>query len=129
MNLNIEEYDIKNNVRCKCGRDFDIHDITKLETLNQHGFYGGVVKNYSHAECPVCHRKAVLLLKQKGQTWEIINIAVPKAVPEEEIKIYKPKEQETLKEEKTSNELECKVCGKVCKSKTGLIAHMRTHNK
>lgn len=135
MNLNFENYNIKNNIKCDCGRDFDIHDITKLEPLNQHGFYGGIVNNFSHAVCPVCHRKAILLLLQKGQTWEILNIAVPK----EQVKtVAKPinviKKNETVKDtvdtvDTVNDGLTCSICGKVCKSKSGLTAHMRTHNK
>jgi hypothetical protein len=33
---------------------------------------------------------------------------------------------ETIKQ--IENELKCEVCGKVCKNKSGLKAHLRSHN-
>lgn len=130
MNLNIEEFDIKNSCKCECGREFDIHDITDLRTLNQHGFYGNVIKNYSYTQCPACHRDAVLLLKQKGQTWEVLCIAVPK-VQAKVVKQVNIVNNKTINDtvDKVTDGLTCSICGKACKSKTGLTAHMRTHNK
>jgi hypothetical protein len=55
-------------------------------------------------------------------------------IPFEKMPEWKRKEllgsnQKAIKEMKALNKLECKECGKVCKSKAGLLAHKRSHNK
>jgi len=57
----------------------------------------------------------ILFLKQKGQTWEIINIAI------DELKI------DTATEKCQDKEFICPECGMSCKSKLGLNSHIRTH--
>lgn len=137
--MNITEYNVKDTTKCECGYQFDIHDINGLQIISNHGFYSNIVRTCSQIHCPKCKRETVLLLKQKGQTWEILGIATPK-VEEKPIQAIKPaKKQETPKKQATTienktvsnsgNEFICLTCKKVCKSRIGLNAHMKTHNK
>lgn len=144
--MNIANYKVKDTTKCECGHEFDIHEINGLLPIDNHGFYSNVVRTCSKIYCPKCNKETILLLKQKGQTWEILGIATPKVV-ENRKKVtslevtatktelntqYDEKVQTTIEnktENKLSNELICPVCKKVCKSKVGLNAHMRTHNK
>lgn len=123
--MDIRDYDVKDTTVCECGHRFDIHEIDKLEKISNHGFYSNLVKTCSKIKCPKCKMEILLLLKQKGQTWEIIGIAPKKG--------QKTEKQATRIENKTennlSNELVCSICGKVCKNKIGYNAHMRSHNK
>jgi len=48
--------------------------------------------------------------------------------PEEEVKSEQPEEPEES-EEPGEEEHVCPECGKVCKSKSGLLSHIRTHEK
>lgn len=149
--MNIGEYSIKDTNICECGHEFDIHEINGLKALNEHGFFSNIVKNYSEIKCPVCQNETILLLKQKGQTWEIIGIGSKKScqkmaeeiaerVPEEEEAANAPIEEVKIEEDaideatienetenETTNEFICPECGKVCKSQIGLNSHMKTH--
>ena len=140
MKITTQDYNIVDEKRCECGHIFNIHDIDGLVPIDNHGFYANAVKYCSNIHCPQCYKETVLLLKQKGQTWDILGIATPKVLLFEEPKIQEPKAEVKVEpkiepkiEIKTvsdvSNELICPVCNKVCKSKVGLNAHMRTHNK
>lgn len=118
--MNIKDFEIENTTKCKCGHDFTLQDITELKVIDEHGFYGNIVKHCSLTKCPVCNKETLLLLRQKGQTWEIISRAVKKAESETN-KI-------NIEEEKNINkEFICPECKKVCKSQLGLSTHMRTH--
>ena len=133
--MDIRNYDVKDTTICECGHKFDIHEINGLLTIDNHGFFSNVVRTCSHIYCPKCKKETILLLKQRGQTWEILGIATPKTA--EVVKTVKtvkeqPKQQakmENKAEKNISNELVCPICNKVCKSKIGLNAHMKTHNK
>lgn len=135
----LENMKIKNTTMCDCNREFVITDIQKLERVDDKNFYSGVVKHYSKAICPECGKEVILLLKQVGQTYKVLNIAEIETIEEKAERMVDTiittiaeteKESTTIenKEVKTeSNELICPVCQKECKSKSGMTAHMRTH--
>ena len=130
----LENMKIKNTTVCDCGREFVITDIEKLERIDDKNFYSGVVKHYSKAICPNCGKEVILLLKQVGQTYKVINVAESEETlhkTEQNIAQNETASIITNKENKEanteSNELICPVCKKECKNKSGLIAHMRTH--
>lgn len=130
--MNIANYNVKDTTKCECGHEFDIHEINGLLPIDNHGFYSNVVRTCSKIYCPKCNKETILLLKQKGQTWEILGIATPKTA--EVVKTVKeqPKQQakiENKTEKNTTDELICPICKKTCKNQLGLNAHMRTHNK
>lgn len=129
VRLEGKEYDIRNKTICDCGNQFTLKDITKLERINQPGFYGNVLNHYSHARCKKCGKDVILFLKQAGQTWEIIDTG------EEHNKIT-TKTSQTVEnkpnnvideEKKTGNEIVCEICGRVCKSQIGYNAHKKAH--
>lgn len=128
----LENMKIKNTTVCDCGREFVITDIQKLERVDDKNFYSGVVKHYSKAICPECGKEVLLLLKQVGQTYKVINIAekVENSIENKEESIENNQIETTIDNNETnieSNELICPVCKKECKNKSGLTAHMRTH--
>ncbi len=125
--MDISKYIVKDTTKCECNHQFDIHEINKLENITNHRFYSNTVKTCSVIKCPKCGKETVLLLKQKGQTWEIIGIAVKEEL-QKSLSVPKQTTIENKTENNTSNELICPICGKVCKNKSGLNAHMRTHN-
>ena len=151
--IDVKEIHVLNTKKCSCGYEFSLKDFTKLENLSDtHGFYANIVKHYTMAKCPVCHKETILLLKQKGQTWEVMNTAKFIDVTDTNVGDLKStagllqvegnvvtnksetittgqatidlKEQTNLKQE-----LICPVCKKVCKNKIGLNAHMKIHSK
>lgn len=133
--VDVKELKILNKKECRCNNHiFTLSDIKSIEPLGDaDGFYGNMVKNCAIVVCPNCKRKTILLLKQAGQTWEIMNTAiteieedkhiskkiVEKIVENVEIKNEQPKEE--------SNENICPVCQRAFKNKSGLNSHMRTH--
>lgn len=128
----LENMKIKNTTICECGREFVITDIQKLERIDNKNFYSGVVKHYSKAICPKCGKEVILLLKQVGQTYKVLNIAenIETLIEKDNEKIENPYIETTIDNNETnieSNELICPVCKKECKNKSGLTAHMRTH--
>lgn len=137
--MNIANYNVKDTTKCECGHEFDIHEINGLLPIDNHGFYSNVVRTCSKIYCPKCNKETILLLKQKGQTWEILGIATPNEISVEETttetelnKQHDERVQTTIEnktENKLSNELICPICKKTCKNQLGLNAHMRTHNK
>ena len=129
--MDITNYTVKDTTICKCGHEFDIHEINGLLQIDNHGFYSNIVKTCSKIHCPKCNQETILLLKQKGQTWEIMGIATPKEIDTQKQIITKLVEQVSNKneEENLSNEFVCPVCKKTCKNKQGLNAHIKTHNK
>lgn len=133
-----ENIKIRNSTKCDCGRQFVITDIEKLQKIEDKHFYSGVVKNYSKAHCPNCGKEVILLLKQAGQTYDVINVA------EEFKNVINPNEnvinnvenvqntqiETTIENEQQSvsnNEIICPECKKTFKSKSGLTNHMKTH--
>lgn len=133
FNLNGQEYDIKGTLVCTCGHEFTLQDIKNLGRINQDGFYGNIVKHYSKTECPNCKKETILFLKQKGQTWKIIDIANKNVIEAtkntiKNVKTVENNASNAIEEEKqNSNEFICDVCGKVCKSQIGYNSHIKTH--
>jgi uncharacterized protein YbaR (Trm112 family) len=126
--IDVKEIHVLNTKKCNCGYEFTLKDFTKLENLTDtHGFYANIVKHYTMAKCPVCHKETILLLKQKGQTWEVMNTAKftneSDTVTTTEQATIDLKEQTDLKQE-----FICPVCKKVCKNKAGLNTHMKVHS-
>jgi len=130
--MDIRNYDVKDTTKCECEHEFDIHEINRLLPIENHGFYSNIVKTCSLINCPKCNKETLLLLKQKGQTWEILGIANPKETNIQKQIITESIEQTTIEnneEKNTTDELICPICKKVCRNKLGLNAHMKTHNK
>ena len=136
--MDINKYNVSDTNVCECGHKFDIHEIDKLDTIINKGFYSNIVRTCSLIKCAKCKRETVLLLRQRGQTWEILGIGTPKnaVIPKKVIEAaprpkIEPKKQTTIEnkaEKITSNELICPICKKVCKNQLGFKAHMRSHN-
>lgn len=115
MEIEKKEYNIKGTTKCECGHNFNMLDFTELKRLNIQGFYGNQLKHYSPCKCPSCHKETLLLLKQVGQTYAVIDIATLIKKQEEEIE--------------NQQDFICTKCKKVCKNQLGLKAHMRAHQK
>ena len=119
--MEIRDYDIKGTTKCECGHEFTMKDFQNLNRINQHGFYANNIKHFSPAICPDCKKEVILFLKQKGQTYVIVDIATKKddvaTLPTNPIE----------EKEQQSQEFICPDCKKVCKNQLGLNAHMRTH--
>ena len=138
----VKNLTLKGTKICDCGREFDIHDIKRLERIDDNSFYAGVVKHYSRTICPHCGKEVILLLKQVGQTYEIVNVAEENfniRVENKSIDINIQEENTSNaeitttididKKDISSNEFICQECGKVLKSKSGLTNHLKTHQK
>lgn len=142
--IDVKELEMLNRTDCKCGHEFTLKDIKSIDFLQDaHGFYGNLVKNYSKVICPECNNEIIVLLKQVGQTWEVMNTAIVKEqeAEKEENASYTEQdaqvqltentpeeaEKENEEENKQSEDFICPECKKVCKSKIGLTAHMKTH--
>ena len=132
--MELKDYQIRGTTKCECGHEFTLKDFQSLNRINQHGFYANNIKHYSPAICPNCKKETILLLKQKGQTYVVIDIAIKKQVIEnntfEEHKSQVQNEaintiDNDINIESTS--FICPTCKKVCKNQLGLNAHMRTH--
>lgn len=130
-----ENLKIRNTTKCDCGRQFVITDIEKLQRIEDKHFYSGVVKDYSKAHCPNCGKEVILLLKQAGQTYEVINVAEEDknvmSDNENNINNVKNVRINTTMEDKpkniSNNEIICPECKKTFKSKSGLANHMKVH--
>lgn len=130
-----ENLKIRNTTKCDCGRQFVITDIEKLQRIEDKHFYSGVVKDYSKAHCPNCGKEVILLLKQAGQTYEVINVAEEDknvmSDNENNINNVKNVQINTTMEDKPKNisndEIICPECKKTFKSKSGLANHMKVH--
>lgn len=123
MLLENKEYETRSSIKCDCGHEFEAREMKELKRINQAGFYGNIVKHYGHATCPNCGKEVVLLMKQVGQTYKVIDTASEKEV---QTIVNKPTINVETKKE-NSNEFICNVCGKVCKSQIGLNSHIKTH--
>lgn len=133
--MDLQEYKIKNSTICDCGYEFTIHNLTELKRINDTKFYGGNIKHVSETRCPLCLRKTLLLLKQVGQTYKVIDIA-QKDRPIIESKTLTIDENGTEQTQInfnesniTNNELICQNCKKVFKTKQGLAVHSKTCEK
>ena len=137
MYVGEDALNILNLKDCRCANHkFILKDVRSVEPLEDaHGFYGNLVKHYAKVICPECKQETILLLKQLGQTWEIMNTAVTEnmIIPKIKPEALKTKKEQTRIENKpkeiSNNEFICPECQKVCKSKIGLNAHMKTHQK
>ena len=133
MILEGKEYEVKSKTTCDCGYQFTLQDMEELKRINQPGFYGNVLKHYSHAKCKQCGNDVILLLKQVGQTYKIIDIAcenVQKSSESSSKNVQTNVNQpSTTIEENNNNSKEfiCPVCEKVCKSQIGLNSHLKIH--
>lgn len=125
--MKFQELEIRNTKKCDCGHEFTLQDMTDLKRIDEHGFYGNIVKHFSYTKCPKCHKDRLLLLKQAGQTWEIVSIAVSKTENQVQNNVGKAI-NENNEENKNTLEFICSECKKVCKSQIGLNSHMKTHN-
>ena len=121
--VDVKELKILNRKDCQCGmHEFSLKDVKGIEPLiDAHGFYGNLVKNYAAVQCPKCHNITVLLLKQVGQTWDIMNTAIIKNIQTEQTK------NKNQTENKLIQEFICPKCQRTFKNKLGLNSHMRTH--
>lgn len=130
MILENKEYEIRNSTKCDCGYEFTVKDMEELKKINQPGFYGNAVKHYGYATCPNCGKKIILLMKQVGQTYKVIDTASLKNV-EANNKTTETVENESNTnveaETEKNNEFICNICGKTCKSQIGLNSHLKTH--
>ena len=120
--VDITKYEIRNKTTCDCGYEFTLKDVNGLVNIEQSGFYGNVIDAGSEVICPKCHKEVLLLLQQKGQTYEIIDTATPKVVNQSE-----NDNRNDLSED--NQEFICPECKKVCKSQIGLNSHIKTHQK
>jgi len=145
--IDVKELRMLNQKGCRCGfYEFTLEDVKSVDLLQDaHGFYGNLVKHYSKVICPECGRETIALLKQVGQTWEIMNTAInaneivindsqnakaSQRIIEKTIEnVTEQTKTQNEQEKKTNEEFICPECKKVCKSKVGLTAHMRTHQK
>lgn len=140
--MDLQDYKIKNTTKCDCGYEFTIHNLTELKRINDSKFYGGNIKHVSETHCPLCLRKTLLLLKQVGQTYKVVDIAqknrpVIKAKTitiDENAKEIKNNdvEQTQINSNETNtptNEFICQNCKRVFKSKQGLAIHAKTCGK
>ena len=140
--MDLQDYKVENSTKCDCGYEFTIKDMTELKRINDSKFYGGNIKHVSETHCPLCLRKTLLLLKQVGQTYKVVDIAqkdrpVIKAKTitiDENAKEIKNNDVEQTQinsnETNTStNEFICQNCKRVFKSKQGLAIHAKTCGK
>lgn len=139
--IDIKDIKVLNKLDCICGKhEFTLADLRGLEQLTDtNGFYGNLVKHYSMSKCPECGKEIILLLRQKGQTWEIMNTAeleqkatelLKEEVADTNVGDLTTTEQTTMDsdEEKTdSQEFICPECKREFKSKSGLALHMKKH--
>lgn len=137
-----ENLKIRNTTKCDCGRQFVITDIEKLQKIEDRHFYSGVVRHYSKAHCPGCGKEVILLLKQAGQTYDVLNVAEEDKSSCENViddcknsiknveGIENTQIETTIKnelDEIKNDEIICPECKKTFKSKSGLTNHMKTH--
>lgn len=140
--MNLQDYKIKNSTKCDCGYEFTIKDMTELKRINDNKFYGGNIKHISETHCPLCLRKTLLLLKQVGQTYKVIDIAQKDRATIEAKTITVDKNANVITDnsiEQTqissnesnteSNECICPNCKRVFKTKQGLAVHAKTCGK
>lgn len=140
--MDLQDYKIKNSTKCDCGYEFTIKDMTELKRINDSKFYGGNIKHVSATHCPLCLRSTLLLLKQVGQTYKVIDIAQKdratieaktitvdenaNAITDNSIEQTQISSNESNKE---SNECICPNCKRVFKTKQGLAVHAKTCGK
>ena len=147
--MDLQDYKIKNSTKCDCGYEFTIHDLTDLKRVSDSKFYGGNIKHVSETHCPECLRKTLLLLKQVGQTYKVIDIAQKdrpiieaKTIQIDENGVGQTQESEATnanvseqiqiasnETNTANNEIICPNCKKVFKTKQGLAIHAKTCGK
>ncbi len=121
MTINNKDYDVLGKTTCDCGYTFNTKDIKELKDVKEKGFYGNLVKYYSTSKCPKCGKEVLLLLKQKGQTYDVLDIAIEKSMQE------LTSNSKISTEKIVDNELICPVCQRTFKNKAGLNVHIKTH--
>ena len=139
--MNLQDYKIKNSTKCDCGYEFTIKDMTELKRINDNKFYGGNIKHVSETHCPLCLRSTLLLLKQVGQTYKVIDIAQKDRATIEAKTITVNENANVITDnsiEQTqissnesnteSNECICPNCKRVFKTKQGLESLAKTSN-
>jgi hypothetical protein len=130
--MNYHGYELENGQVCKCGYEFKINDITKLQRVGE-TLYGGAVKHLSKTNCPCCNRETLLLLKQQGQTYVIKGIMqkeLSKIDNSTNTSTKEVTEEPRINSEEskaTSNEFICPVCKRIFKNKSGLTNHIKVH--
>ncbi len=127
--MDLNDYEIKGTTKCDCGHDFTLKDYQELKRIDIPGFYGNRAGHYSPSKCPKCNKETLLILQQAGQTWKVIDIARQKET-EKQTEVDSI-EETTIENNELTEPIDgfiCQECGQVCKSKSGLIAHMRKHN-
>ena len=140
--MNLQDYKIKNSTKCDCGYEFTIRDMTEFKRINDNKFYGGNIKHVSETHCPLCLRNTLLLLKQVGQTYKVIDIAQKDRATIEAKTITVNENANVITDnsiEQTqissnesnteSNECICPNCKRVFKTKQGLAVHAKTCGK
>ena len=138
--MDLQDYKIKNSTTCDCGYEFTIRNMTELKRVNDNKFYGGNIKHVSETHCPLCLRKTLLLLKQVGQTYKVIDIAQKdRAIIEAKTITVDGNANTDNSIEQTqissnesnteSNECICPNCKRVFKTKQGLAVHAKTCGK
>ncbi len=127
MEFKIKDYEIRNTTQCECGHEFSMKDFTELKRINEPGFYANQVKHYSPTKCPSCKIGTVLLLKQVGQTYVVVDTAISKEIKHHTEEAVTESENKMEEEKEIMQEFICPECKKVCKNQLGLNAHMRTH--
>ena len=151
--MNLQDYKIKNSTTCDCGYEFTIHNLTELKRVNDSKFYGGNIKHVSETMCPLCLRKTLLLLKQVGQTYKVIDIAQKdkpiikantividenaSAITEHSFydqgaRLINTQEQTQINSNESdaiNNEIICPNCKRTFKTKSGLTIHAKTCKK
>lgn len=105
--MDLKGYNIKNSTVCECGYKFDIHDMNRLQRIDDDKFYGGAIRHVDEIRCPKCSKDTILFIKQEGQSYNVKDIA------------QKIEEIENV----------CPVCSKEFKNKSGLSMHMKTHDE
>ena len=123
----LDDYKVKNSNKCDCGYEYTIHDINKLERLLNSNIYGGNVKHVSKVFCPNCKKETILLLKQDGQTYRLVDIAYKK---ENKNNMHSEQAENDVKHDNmNNNEFICPECKKTFKNNPGLKLHMKVHEK
>lgn len=115
--------------KCECGHEFTARDINPPFTSPPIGFYGGRVKRFCAAECK-CGRTYKLYVNPEGHSWSVLDMERTDTNNIEQVEPFvdevEPTEpfvdDEPIEPKET---LECKYCGKVCASRSGLNSHER----
>ena len=143
--MELSKYRIKNSTKCSCGHEFSIMDAKGMIANNDYHYYGGRVERYSIVTCPKCGKTYALFIEAVNNGYRVFDIAedttkkpviVKKAVPQDANKAKnapkKPQdasmpvtETKLVKNNPGDNSCQCKKCGRIFKSVSGLRSHER----